>query len=66
MAPRTTQAIGIFVNSAYVVSLILRKSDRLLFPIADVQTSRNMQFSGAANGQKRTLLMQKIVYLGGH
>ncbi len=37
MAPRKTRAIGIFANSACVVSLILRKSDRPLFPNADVQ-----------------------------
>ena len=35
---KKTRAIGIFANSACVVSLILRKSERLLFPKAVIQT----------------------------
>ena len=37
---KKTRAIGIFANSACVVSLILRKSDSPLFPKAAVQSRR--------------------------
>ncbi len=36
------------------MSLTLRKSDRLLFPIADLQTSEIGMQSRTANGQKQT------------
>ncbi len=55
MAPRKTRAIDIFANSACVVLLTLRKSDRPLFPKADVQITRKLQIRQAANGQKRSL-----------
>jgi len=54
MAPRKTQAIGIFANSACVESLTLRRSDRPLFSIADVQTNENGMKLGSAFGQEQT------------
>ncbi len=55
MAPGTTRAIGIFANSACVVSLTLRKSDRPLFPKADVQTAGNWVKLGSAFGQNQPI-----------
>ena len=44
-------AIGIFANSACVESLTLRKSDRPLFPEADVQIGRNWVKLGSVFAQ---------------
>ncbi len=41
---KKTRAIGIFANSACVVSLTLRKSDSPLFPKAVIQIGRNRSF----------------------
>ena len=52
MAPGKTRAIGIFANSDCVVSLILRKSDRPLFPKVAVRTTGKPLFFGAAYGRE--------------
>ncbi len=50
---KKTRAIGIFANSACGESLTLRKSDRLLFPKAVVQATRNSLNLRSAFGHKR-------------